>query len=117
MKGRLVIFLIITITFSLLVGCTADDGDEKLYSVLVVQNGDDKTDEMITEEIDVSSGKFHEIKFLTSLEEVKEQRPQVEIEQVPAVLIFETGGGEFKKLEFKTYEMEEAVAKLKELSN
>ncbi|MGR9047613.1 hypothetical protein ACQ4XT_03020 [Halobacillus faecis] len=117
MKGRIVIFLIFTVTFSLLVGCTADGGDEKLYSVLVVQNGDDKKDERLTEEIDVLSGKFHKIKFLTSLEEGKEQHPQVEIEQVPAVLIFETGGREFEKLEFKTYDMEEAVAKLKELSN
>ena len=113
----MVIILMLTITFSLLAGCTVDREDEKLYSVLVVQNGDDKTDEMITEEIEVSSEKFHEIKFLTSLEDVKEQHPQVEIDQVPAVLIFESGGGEFKKLEFKTYDMEEAVAKLKELSN
>ncbi|ASF40998.1 hypothetical protein CEH05_18270 [Halobacillus halophilus] len=117
MKGKVVIFLMLTITFSLLVGCTGNGGEEKLYSVLVVQNGDDKTDEMITEEINVSSEKFHEIKFLTSLEDVKEQHPQVEIEQVPAVLIYEIGGGEFKKLEYKTYDMEEAVAKLKELSN
>ncbi|MBM7554756.1 hypothetical protein JOC33_003697 [Thalassobacillus pellis] len=91
--------------------------DKKTYSVLVVQNGDDKTDEKITEEIDVSSEKFHEIKFISSLKDVKGQHPQIEIEQVPAVLIFETGGGEFKKLKFKTYDMEEAVVKLKELSN
>lgn len=111
------IFLMFTITFSLLVGCTAEGEDEKLYSVLVVQNGDDKTDEIITEEIDVSSEKFDEVKFLTSLEDVKEQHPQIEIEQFSAVLIFETGGGKFTKLEFKTYDLEEAVAKLKEISN
>ena len=104
-----------TIVFSLLVGCISDEGDEKLYSVLVVQNGDDQTDEIINQAIDVSSGKFHKIEFLMSLEDAQEQYPKYEIEQIPAVFIFETSGAELKRLEFKTYDLEEAVEKLKEL--
>ncbi|TMN22096.1 hypothetical protein [Lentibacillus cibarius] len=83
----------------------------------MVQNGDDETDDIITEAIDVSSERFHKIEFLRSSEDAQEQYPEYKIEQVPAVLIFETDGAELKKLEFKTYDLEKAVAKLKEISN
>ncbi|MBE4910054.1 hypothetical protein IMZ08_18615 [Bacillus luteolus] len=117
MKGNLVLFLTAIIIFSLLVGCATDNGDEKMYSVLVVQNGDDNTDEIITDAIDVSTGRFHEIKFLMSLEDAQKTYPEYEIEKAPAVLIFETGGAVLTMLEFKTYNLEEAVTKLKQLSN
>ena len=117
MKGKLVLFLMATIGFSLLVGCVAGEGDEELYSVLVVQHADDQTDEMINDAIDVSSGKFHRVDYLMSLEDAQKKYPKYEIEQVPAVLIFKTGGAEMRQLEFKTYDVEEAVEKLKEISN
>lgn len=114
MRGLVrIISLMFIFFFSVLAGCVVDVEDKKTYSVLVVQSGDDKTDEIVTDAINVSSGKFHEVEFLTSLDVAQKQYPQADIEHVPAVLIFETGGAEIP--DYKTYDIKEAVAEIKEL--
>ncbi len=67
---------------------------------MVVQNGNDKTHNIITDAVDVSSDRFQEIGILMSLEDAEEKYPEYEIEQAPAVFIFETGGAELTLLDF-----------------
>lgn len=91
----------------LIVGCASTENYEEKYFVLIVEG-----DENISEKF----GKFGnneysviKVEFLTSLELAKEKYPKYEIEKAPAVFIFETNGGEMKKIKLKTYDIEEAV--------
>jgi hypothetical protein len=49
-----------------------------------------------------------EYRHFTNLKAAQEEYPSYEIEKVPAILIFRDNGAEFKKLELKTYYIEEA---------
>ncbi|MFC2948073.1 hypothetical protein [Virgibacillus sediminis] len=93
-------------------GCSPDQGTDEKYEVLVVQG-----DENISDKFGKFAGNGYpvlEVEYFTSLEAVNERYPENDIEKAPAVFIFESGGGEMKKLEFKTYDVDEAIEFLKE---
>ena len=106
MKKFLMFCLLFLIVISIM-GCAFEKGGDEKYYVLIVQG-----------ETNISGkfGKFSsndysviETEYLTSLELAKEKYPKYEIDKAPAVLIFETNGGEMKKLKLKTYDVEEAI--------
>jgi hypothetical protein len=58
-----------------------------------------------------------EIEYLTSLESANEKYPDYDIQNAPAVFIFETGGGEMKKSVLKTFDVQEAIEFLRATKN
>lgn len=95
-----------------IMGCSSEQNKEQKYYVLIVQG---KTN------ISGKFGKFAsndysviETEYLTSIERAKEKYPKYEIDKAPSVLIFETNGGEMKKLKLKTYDVDEAIEFLEE---
>jgi hypothetical protein len=49
-----------------------------------------------------------EYQHFTNLKAAQESYPGYDIDKTPAVLIFRDNGGELKKLQLKTYDIEEA---------
>jgi hypothetical protein len=100
-------FLAIVLTAA---GCNSDKNVKKGYEVLVVG------EENVVNEGDFTNNESSIIKFqhITKLEDARQRYPRYEIEKTPAIFIFATDGGEMKKLELKTYNVEEAVDFLEE---
>ncbi|ALX47667.1 hypothetical protein [Lentibacillus amyloliquefaciens] len=104
----------LTLILFALIGCTTNENDKKEYSLLVVEG-----DKNISEDFGKYGGNespVAEMEYFTSLKAAKERYPSYEIEKSPAVFIFETGGGDMKKLKFKTYDVEEAIGFLREVT-
>jgi len=89
------------------IGCSPKGKYEEKYSVLIVQ-GEENLSEKFSEFIN-NDYSIVKVEYLTSLAVAKEKYPKYEIEKAPAVFIFETDGGEMKKLKLKTYDTEEAI--------
>ncbi|MFC3039685.1 hypothetical protein ACFOGI_05420 [Virgibacillus xinjiangensis] len=107
---RWLLFISIFLMLFGVIGCSSDQSNNEKYYVLVVQG-----DENISDKFGEFAGNpVLELEYLTSLEVANEKYPENEIERAPAVFIFETGGGEMKRLEFKTYNVDEAIDFLKE---
>lgn len=95
-----VVFLVLVM---FLAACSSEEQSET-YSMILVSDEEN------------ISGKFTkyvgnnviEYEHITSLKAALEKYPKYDIEKAPAILIFKNNGGELKKLELKTYDMEEA---------
>ncbi|WP_186580311.1 hypothetical protein [Aquibacillus kalidii] len=95
-----------------ILGCSTSNNQETNYYVLVVEGENNISGtfgEFANKEYSVV-----EVEYITSLARAKEKYPNYEIENTPAVFIFETGGGEMKKIKLKTYEVEEAIEFLRD---
>ncbi|MGD7054244.1 hypothetical protein [Sutcliffiella horikoshii] len=103
MKKRLILFLLL----ALIIGCSSNEQADAKYYLLIIE-GDENISEKFSKFI---SNNYSVVKseYLTDLATAKEKYPKYEIEKAPAVLIFETGGGELKQLKLKTYDIDEAV--------
>ncbi|MCA1032440.1 hypothetical protein LCL95_15500 [Bacillus timonensis] len=108
MKKLFLCFLFIFFVF--IMGCSSTAQQEKYY-LLIIQGEENISDKF--SEFANSDYLVTKVEYLTSLEVAKEKYPNYKIEKTPAVFIFETGGGEMKKLKLKTYDIEEAVQFLK----
>ncbi|ALC90704.1 hypothetical protein AM500_13605 [Bacillus sp. FJAT-18017] len=97
---------------ALIIGCSSKEKTEEKYYVLIVQ-GEENLSEKFSKFVN-GTYSVVEMEYLTSLAAAKEKYPKYEIEKAPAVFIFETDGGEMKKLKLKTYDTEEAVKFLEE---
>lgn len=91
------------IFISLLVGCSNEK--EKTYSVIVVEGSENISEEFSGFENDPVIG----FEYFSSIEAATDKYPDYDIEQTPAVLIFEDSGGVLKQLEFKTYNVDKAI--------
>ncbi|WP_096154126.1 MULTISPECIES: hypothetical protein [Bacillus] len=92
---------------ALIIGCSSNEKADTKFFLLIVQ-GEENIIEKFSK---FFSNDYSVVKseYLTNLATAKEKYPKYEIEKAPAVLIFETGGGELKQLILKTYDIEEAV--------
>lgn len=109
---RLLLSCLFFLLASVMLGCSTTEKDIEGYYVLVVegeQNISDEFGKFVSNEYSVI-----ETEYLMSLKVAKEKYPEYEIEKTPAVFIFETGGGEMKKLTLKTYNVNKAVQFLEE---
>jgi hypothetical protein len=111
MKRLLIICPMLLLVIAL-VGCSSNHDSDLKYDVLVIQ-GDKNISEKFGE-FGSSDYPVYQVEYITSLERAKEKYPKYEIEKAPAVFIFETAGGEMKKLKLKTYDIDEAIELLKE---
>lgn len=106
MKRLLSICFALILLFAL-IGCTTNENNKTKYSLLVVEG-----DENISEDFGKYGGNespVAEMEYFTSLKAAKERYPSYKIEKSPAVFIFETQGGEMKKLKLKTHNVNEAI--------
>ncbi len=110
MKKLIIICSLFLLT--LIIVCSPNDKSDTKYSVVIVQ-GEENISEEFSKFIN-NDFSIVKVEYLTNLEVAKEKYPKYEIEIAPAVFIFETDGGEMKKLKLKTYDTEEAVEFLKE---
>lgn len=109
---KITLVVLITILSLSILGCSSSNSQETNYYVLVVEGENNISGtfgEFANKEYSVV-----EVEYITSLENAREEYPRYEIENAPAVFIFETVGGEMKKLKLKTYDVEEAVEFLRD---
>ncbi|MFC4323318.1 hypothetical protein [Litchfieldia salsa] len=111
MKRLMIIgqMLLLVIAF---IGCSPTQDNHLKYDVLIIQ-GDENISGKFGE-FGSSEYPIHQIEYITNLELAKEKYPKYEIKKVPAVFIFETAGGEMKKLKLETYDVDQAIEFLKE---
>lgn len=107
--------MLATIFSLFILGCSSSQNDGAKYYVLVVE-GENNISGTIAEFVNIEH-LVVEMEYLTSLEQVQNKYPDYEIKKAPAVFIFETGGGEFKKLKLKTYDVEKAIEFLRDTKN
>lgn len=95
-----VVFLVFVM---FLAACSSED-QPKTYSIIIV-SGEENISETFAKYIEFP---VIEYEYLTNLKTAQEKYPKYDIERAPAILIFRGNGGKLKKLELKTYDIEEA---------
>ncbi|MCT2536265.1 hypothetical protein NC661_13485 [Aquibacillus koreensis] len=104
---KIIIFIFVVFLLS---ACSSKE-EEETYSIILV-SGEENISEQFTE---YTNFPIIEYKHVTNLKAAQEKYPKYDIEQAPAILIFEDNGAELKKLEMKTYDIEEAIEWLEDI--
>ncbi|WP_079505063.1 hypothetical protein [Mesobacillus jeotgali] len=95
--------IVYLVLLMILASCSPEE-QPGTYSLIIV-SGEENISETFTKYIGVS---LIEYEHLTSLEAAQVKYPNYDIEKAPAILIFRDNGAELKKLQLKTYDIEEA---------
>lgn len=104
--SRFIFFCFLFLSAVAIMGCSSEQSNGQ-YRLLIVEGEENVSGtfaEFTGEEQPVA-----ESEYITSLEKARGKYPGYEIEQAPAVFIFERQGGEKGELRLKTYEINEAV--------
>lgn len=104
-KGELMRYLnvVFLVLVMFLAACSSEEQPET-YSMIFVSD-EENISETFTKYI---GNTVIEYEHITSLKAAQEKYPKYDIDKAPAILIFKNNGGELKKLELKTYDIEEA---------
>ncbi|MEH7444559.1 hypothetical protein V7201_19780 [Bacillus sp. JJ1122] len=94
----------------LLTACSAEE-QPKTYSIIIV-SGEENISETFAKYVEFP---VIEYEHLTNLKTAQEKYPKYDIDRAPAILIFRDNGAELKKLQLKTYKIEEAKKWLEDI--
>jgi hypothetical protein len=103
---QIVLFLFLAAAAVLAGACGASGQSSGSYQVLII--GGDETLSGAFSDFTGNGGPVGELRYIADPEEARKEFPKYSFEETPAILVFETGGGEMKKLVLETDEVEEA---------
>lgn len=108
MMKRIVLFLFLTAA-AVLAACGASGQSSGSYQVVIIEGDEDLSGAF--SDFAGNGGPVGELRYIADPEEARKEFPEYDFEEVPAIFIFETGGGgAMKKLVLETNEVEEAQA-------